>query len=91
MPVVLSDDFLLPFVGSAGGGGLLSLHVVDRFALRVAEDDIEQLPAILRAAEPHHPEMLRNLQETPPPRYGGMRLGQSWVSLGGVGWGQAWG
>ena len=61
MPVVLSDDFLLPFVGSTGGGGLMPLHVVDSFALRVPEDAIDQLPVLLHAAAARHAEMLRNL------------------------------
>ncbi|KAL1522962.1 hypothetical protein AB1Y20_017926 [Prymnesium parvum] len=59
VPVLLSDDFLVPFVGSTGG--LLSMRTLESFTVRVAEDEFEHLPQRLREAMPRHAEMLRNL------------------------------
>lgn len=68
VPVLLSDSFVLPFEGEAnaasaraGGGGLLPPHAVDSFVLRVPEEAVASLPAILDAAAKKHDEMLRNL------------------------------
>ena len=37
VPVVLSDRFVLPYVASSGGAGLLSAAAVRSFALHVPE------------------------------------------------------
>ena len=70
IPIVISDRFVVPFEGTAAaaaggsgsaGAGLLPPHAIDSFVLRVPEDDVERLPAILGDALPRHDTMMRQL------------------------------
>ena len=68
VPVVLSDNFVLPFeggssghIGGSAGSGLLPPHAVDSFVLRVPEAEIPNLPSLLDAAMARHDAMFRSL------------------------------
>ena len=61
VPVVLSDRFVLPYVASGGGAGLLSAAAVRSFSLHVPEGKPENAPRVVRQAMENHAQMMANL------------------------------
>ena len=57
----LSDRFVLPYVASGGGAGLLSAAAVRSFSLHVPEGKPENAPRVVRQAMENHAQMMANL------------------------------